>query len=326
MRFCFVVLLICLAGTMSPADVAAELTRAMELERQGQVKEAERILWTIIRREEAADKGGLELAVALNHLGVLCAKTGRHADAERHLKRSIDILQALGGEAEQLRAKVALQLAELYLELDRAGDADRLNLPLLLETLRSPEDQAGVKAAIASVAIARRDLDTAERLYLEVLSFWMEPSRAAGSRREIATMLNNLGVVALRQGRMDLARERLERSNAAWQSLEPASPRAINSMANLAVLSTHQKRYDDAAMWLARSLAAARSAAGEFDPMTVAVHEAYAEALKKAGRKSEAREVARAAAEARRSMLSSSPAGYTVDYRDLMDLHRRGRR
>jgi tetratricopeptide (TPR) repeat protein len=326
MRFCCVVLLICLAGAMSPADVAAELTRAMDLERQGQVREAERILWTIVRREEAADSGSLELAVSLNHLGVLYAKASRHADAERHLKRSIRILETLGGEADQLCAKVALQLAELYLELDRVADAAKLNLPLLLETLRSPEDRAGVKAAIAAVAIMRRDLDTAERLYFEVLSFWMEPSRAAGSRREIATMLNNLGVVALRQGRMDVARERLERSNAAWQDLDPASPHAINSITNLAVLCTQEKRYDDAAMWLARSLATARSAAGEFDPMTVAVHEAYAEALKKAGRKSEAREVAQAAAEARRSMLSSSPAGYTVDYRDLMDLHRRGRR
>jgi hypothetical protein len=42
----------------------------------------------------------------------------------------------------------------------------------------------------------------------------------------------------------------------------------------------------------------------------------YAEVLKKVGRKAEAREVARAASEARKSLRSPSTADYTIDVRD----------
>ena len=203
MRFCCFVLLTCLltAGSQGEdtglpfrAEVAAELSRAIDLEQQGQVREAERILLKLVRRLDGTTAATLELSTALNNLAVLYSSGSRYSDAERYFKRSIRVLQTLDGEtAEQLLAKAKLHLAAMYAESGQINEAAKFNLPLLLEKLRSPEDQFRVKGTIAAIALMRKDFTSAEHLYLEALSFWSEPSRAPRSESEVATTLNNRG-------------------------------------------------------------------------------------------------------------------------------------
>ena len=54
--------------------------------------------------------------------------------------------------------------------------------------------------------MSHNDLDTAEQIYTQVLAFWREPRRATINQGEIATTLNNLGIIALRRGRTEVAR------------------------------------------------------------------------------------------------------------------------
>jgi hypothetical protein len=71
-------------------------------------------------------------------------------------------------------------------------------------------------------------------------------------------------------------------------------------------------------MWMGRANEIAQSAFGESHPFTVAVQFGYAGALKKAGRKSEASEIAKSASAARKMMRNPSTSSYTINYRDLM--------
>lgn len=303
-------------------EVAAELTRATGLERAGDVREAERILLNVIRGE-GSGAHGIESALALNNLGVLYVTTGRYADAERQFKRSIQLLERLES-GELLLAKTKLHLAHLYVELGRTRDAMKLNLPLLAGTLSSPEDQTRLTGALAAIAAARNELVRAEQMYLQALSFWTHPSRAGGSRLEIAGILNNLGVIALWQGQTDVARERLYRSYGIWQEiLGPASPDLAKALSNIASVCMRSKQYAAAAEWLEQGIGIVRKTLGELHPSTVAMQFAYAEALQKAGRKAEAREIARSAREARSMVPSPSTSSYTVDYRDMLPTLRR---
>jgi Tfp pilus assembly protein PilF len=323
----YVAVLMCLAtmaGLASdtiPAirpEVNEALDKAIELEHQGQVQAAERILLDVI---QSAQSGGvvLELGVALNNLAVLYLATDRYSDAERQFKRSTKVLETLEGEtAEQVLAKTRLHLGALYIETGRGREATKLDLPSLLAILRSPEDKMRVRSAMAGLAMLRKELDSAEQNYLEVLAFWQEPARAAASRTEIATVLNNLGVIALWQRQPAVAQTRLDESFAVWQSiLGPESPMLAKAMTNVATVCMQLRQYDEAAKWLGRAEAIAQGAFGELHSFTVGTQVAYAEALKKAGRQEEARQVSRSASEARKSMRSPSIADYTVDYRDL---------
>ncbi len=300
------------------AELAREVDRAMELERRGNYKEAERILLAAARAEERAGSGSIELAFILNDLGVLYTKVGRYGDAEQHLKRAIRILKALpGDDNEQFLANATLDLAVVYLDSNRGREAEKLDLFRLLAILRQPGDQVRAKTMIAALASSRGDLVEAERLYREVLAYWSEPVRAERHGPAIATMMNNLGVLALWQGRMEAARDWLERSLEMWRTLEgPAGPARVKAMANVATAYMRAKHYDEAVLWLERAVAAGQTTFGELHPLTVHMQQCYAEALKKAGRTTAAREAARTAAEAR-AMMRSSTTAYTVDYRDL---------
>ena len=326
MRFLYLILLTCVAmadtaSTLRP-EVNEALDRAIELEHQGKIREAEQTILNVIRdcRDES-----LELGAALNNLAVLYLATDRYADAEQQFMRSIRVLKTLRGElAEQVLARTKLHLAALYIETGRGREADKLDLRPLVHILHAPEDKTRAKSALAGLAMLRKELDAAEQMYLEVLSFWREPSRAASSQTEIATVLNNLGVIALWQHRPEVAQTRLEQSFAAWQSiLGPESPTLAKAMTNVATVCMQLRQYDDAVKWLGRAGTIARSAFGELHPFSIGTQFAYAEALKKAGRKWEARQVSKSASQARRSMRSPSTSDYTVDYREFSERPRR---
>jgi Tfp pilus assembly protein PilF len=329
MRLLCQIPLICLAAAAATAadtiavpmrpGVAEELSRAIDLEFQGQLKEAERIVLNVIRNAEAAGSNSMELGVALNNLAVLYIATNRYADAEQYFKQAQRVLESIQGElAQQVVAKSKIHLAAVYLETDRGDEAMKLDVPSLVDVLLVPEDKARAKGTIAGLAAWRKDLNSAERIYAEALSFWREPSRAAASQAEIATILNNMGAIALDQGRNDIARTWLEQSLIAWQTiLGSQHPTLAKAMANIGAVSMRLKKYGDAAMWMGRAAELGRTAFGELHPFTISAQFGYADALKKAGRKSEASLVTRMASAARKMMRNPSTSGYVVSYRDL---------
>jgi Tfp pilus assembly protein PilF len=329
-RLSYLVLLHCLAAmpalswNMAQAlrpELAEALSHSMKLEQGGEIRKAEQVLVNAIRNAEAVPSDRLGLAIALNNLGLLYLTLDRHADAEQQLVRSIQILKKLKGElVEQVLAKTKLHLAAVYIESGRTGEVDRLNIPEGLRIPKDPEDQAHAKGMLAAFAMARKDMEEAERICLEALSFWMEPSRAPKAQAEIATILNNLGVIALWQGNLEVERTRHQQSLQIWQSiLSPKNPTLAKAMANVGTTYLESKQYDEAATWLERAAGTAQMAFGELHPLTVAIQMTWAKALKKCGRKAEASRIFRQAADARRMMPKPSNADYTVSYRQLIE-------
>jgi len=313
-------------ATWDRSSFGRELKHAMELERHGQISEAEQILLTETRKTEMAAAGSFELAIVLNNLGLLYMLADRHPDAVPLLRRAIRILERLEGDAVvQLLDQTKVSLAACYVEMGRDVETVELNLRLLIETLRSPDDRARARTTLAELALRRNDLKTAEAVYLDVLAFWTGASEFPDAQFDIATTLNNLAVVAMRQGRTGLARDRLEQSLALWRRIEgPASLNVMKIMSNLAMACMQAAEYEGAVTWLEQSTAIGRNSLGDTHPFTVAMTLAYAEALKKSGRKSEAKVVAHAAVEAQKKMGRRSTEQYTIDYHDL--IHRMPRK
>jgi tetratricopeptide (TPR) repeat protein len=215
-------------------------------------------------------------------------------------------------------AKTKLHLASLYIEGGRAREAARLKIPAVFNQLEGPDDQARARAMLGSLALSENDLPRAEEMFLGVLSYWQSNSTQAKAYMEIATALNNLGIVAWRQGRNDLALSRLMESLNVWKTaLGPDNVTLAKAMNNLAVVYAEAKRYGEAVEWQAQATTVAQRVFGDVHPFTITMQTFYAEALKKAGRKAEASQIARAAAESRKIVRRTSVADYTLDYRDV---------
>jgi Tfp pilus assembly protein PilF len=307
-------------------EVNRQLLNAVELERQGQLREAERIILNVVREAEAGGPS-IELGLALNNLAVLLLTGDRFPEAERQFRRAIDVLEAVGSDAgKYLAAKTKVHLGALYLDSGRLDDAVKLDIPRLHDLLTAEEDRVLARSTLAGIAAQRRDFDTAEQINLELLAYWRHPSRAAAHQIDVATVLNNLGVIALWRGRPELARTRLEDAFAVWKNaVGPASPMVAKAMSNVGVAYMELGDFGSAALWLERSADAGRVALGDEHPLIVAVQFARAEALKKAGRRTEAKEVARIAEQGRRSLRSVSSSLHTVDYRDILKMRDSGR-
>jgi serine/threonine-protein kinase len=317
-------LLLCLAASdigasmpVNSVDIPHEFTVAMELERKGDLKGAERLLLNFIDTAEKAKATGV-LSVAMNNLAVLYMAMERTADAERYFKRSLRLMESIDGEsARRAHARTTLHLASLYIEMGRARDVAKLDLPAALDRLHAPEDQIRGRSILASLAMARNDFAAAEEMSLSILSFWQSNRAKEEAQAEIATALNNLGIIALRQGRIETAISRLKESLDVWRKvLGPTNPTFAKAMSNLATVCTRARLYEEALRWQQEGLSIAQRAFGATHPLTVAMQSGYAEALKNVGRNAEATAVAHAASEARKSLRSPSEADYTIDVRD----------
>jgi tetratricopeptide (TPR) repeat protein len=304
---------------------ARELTQAAELTRQGQDLSAERILLEFVQRCDRAKLENVDLALALQNLGVIYGEMRRLPEAERKLLRALQVARRQPGPAgEAIERRAKLHLANIYLDMGRTGDAVKLDLPGLIVPAESPEFQARVRGTIASVATARRDYSTAEQAFEELLAFWRDPVRASHSLAETATIQNNLGVLALWQGNLGKAHQLLEQSADDWsRATGPNSPLLARTMSNFGVACLRMKRPDEAIFWLERSMKIVDAAFGPKSAFTVQLQTVYAEALKKSGRKQEGREMERAALETRKGWHGATPGDYTIDQREMMGM--RGR-
>jgi tetratricopeptide (TPR) repeat protein len=184
------------SATAASSEIPRELILATELEHKGNLKGAERVLLDFIDVAEAAGAQGV-LSAAMNNLAVLYMGMERVADAERYFKRALRVMESIDGEAaSRAHARTKLQLASLYIESGRAREVAKLDLPAALDRLRGPAEQARGRSILAALALARNDLATAEQMSLAVLSFWQSNSKEREADAELATALNNLGIIA----------------------------------------------------------------------------------------------------------------------------------
>lgn len=233
-------------------------------------------------------------------------------DPERGPDDPVNALELLRLSAERVRREMAdlpvakarflHTLGEIHTKLERLDEAE----PLLREALAEREAHldADHPAVIESVnqlgvvlSLKRRD-DEAEVLLQRALT----ARRQQDDGEAVALILNNLGNLEWRRGRLDIAeawhREALE----IRESLSPPDPLRIGDSANnLGVLINSRNRSEEALTYLRRAAEAYAEAYGPKHPSTAVAYNNLGIAEQDLGRSEVAGDYFRRAAEAWRS-------------------------
>jgi tetratricopeptide (TPR) repeat protein len=293
-----------LVHSQEPKEISDKLYLALELERGGDRKGAERLLLRLLESEQKTPTA----AVVLNNLAVLYMSMERFSDAERYYRQSIAILAA--GSNKERWAQANLGLANLYLKMGRIEEARRLASPGFIGDANQPQTQA----LLANLAFHKKDFATAERLYSQVFRTLLGMGNGTPGDEiptKVATVLNNLAMVALKQGRIADAHLRMAFSVLIWKLLTgPDSLTVAKVMNNFGAICMEAKLYRHAENFFFQT----SKIVGKGTPsrLSFRVQLAHAAALKKLGRKVEAR-LMQKQAEATRKTL------HAIDYRDLRD-------
>lgn len=304
-----------LARSQEPNGISDQLRLALDLERRGDAKAAERLLLRLLAAEETSPTA----AVVLNNLAVLYMSIERYGDAERSFHRSIEIF-ARGNNQHRL-AQAKLGLASLYLNTGRIAEAKRIASPEFVASQDSGENQLQTRALLANLAVHKKEFGTAEQLYSQVLDALLSGRNGTYGDEiptKIATVLNNLAMVALKQGRIAGAHMRMGISVLVWKLLAGADSLIVAKvMHNFGVMCMEAKEYRQAEKFFFQTSKIIGKLWKDPSRLALSVQVAHAEALKKMGRKAEARQMQKQAEETRKGLLLS----HVIDYRDLREAH-----
>ena len=219
---------------------------------------------------------------------------GRYREAERGFRRALSEARRFG--EEDLRVAAALNnLALACQHQGRLAEAEK-HYRRSIAVWQADEGALRPLTNLAALYSRQRRFDEASQLLQDVLA------TATGQVR--LTALNNLAVVQLETGRVMDARERLEEALKAW----PEDPTQARPLANLAVVYSRLRLHGDAGRLMARAVELAPPG----QQLRAEILGLYAEVLRQAKRKAEAKAVEREA----RALLANEPR-YTVDITEL---------
>jgi len=267
---------------LSPRRAAARLggrlagILAQSARTRGHYARAERLFrWALRAAERALGPADIEVAAALNNLGVLYKDQGRYDEAESVYQRARAILVA--------REEESLELATLYHNLgglEHARGRCARGEPLarrgleIRERALGPEhpDVAADAAALAAILDGAGKREEAEALFRRSLTTF---ERVYGSHHyEIAVTLNNLAALHQAKGDAEEA-ERLYRRalTIKEQRLGADHPDVAMTLNNLAVLYASHARGAEAEPMYRRAVAIFETALGPRHPKTIACRE-----------------------------------------------------
>jgi tetratricopeptide (TPR) repeat protein len=293
------------------------LLQAEQLQRQGSFPEAETVLRTALAAAEKLPPKDIRLAVTLLNLGSVCQSLGRPATAGKFYERSLSAWErSLGADHPSLARPLSALLA-LSVENGFYAKAERLQRRYM--TLRAPNDPESSRFlhSIAAVYHARRKYSQAEPLYRQALE---EAGTGADPQgKEVALLLNNLGLLYAQTGQDPEATSHLERALAMWErELGSRHPNVIRGLVNLAAFHSSKRRHAEAEPLFRRALATAESVLGAQDPLMGKVLEEYAVLLRKTKRKAEAAPLEKRAKAIRDSHSHETLGRHTIGIADLL--------
>jgi CHAT domain-containing protein/tetratricopeptide (TPR) repeat protein len=198
-----------MAGKDNPLTATALFALGQLYQMQGKLDEAEATLKRVLAiREKALGPNHAEVAAALDRLGQIAITRGRYAEAERTLQRALAIYE-------------------------RAVGPDH-------------HDTAMTRVSLGRIRHAEARYSEAEALFETALAA-LRKSSLPQVRMLVATVINNLAVVAQDQGRLALAEARVREALAIQEKILGPESIVIGSyLNNLAEVHVHQGRYDEA--------------------------------------------------------------------------------
>lgn len=291
--------------------------RSDALSAQGKFVEAETTLLSALKAAELFPPPDLRLAETQHRLGAVYRELGRAPEAEKWYQRSLSAWKA----SEPGLPKPLISLAALYLEMGLHGKAERLVDPWLRNSgLELDANPASVRLLhnLAAIQHRQRNYSRADVLYRHALT---AAEKTFGPKdREVALLLNNLGLLLVDAGRREEAGDCLERALAIWQAaLSPDHPDVARALTNLAAFYCSKRAYAKAEPLFQSALSIAESSLGTGNRLVAIILFEYAALLRKTKRKNEAKVLETRAQTIRQSHTGDTLERHTVDFRDLLD-------
>lgn len=199
---------------MTGPEAQSLFARAAELDRAGAYPEAERVLAGVVSGvERATGADSLPTAYALRAWSLQASNVARFEEAERALRRALRIVEKLRGNRHPEFAAIQLELAQLYLLLDRAEEAQ----PLVAAAGESLKRSYGPRHAMVAQAVAvSARLAQRQGRFAEAESLWNDAlGLIQGGRKpnpaDVSAVMHGLAATYLNQHDAPAAIEMLGR-------------------------------------------------------------------------------------------------------------------
>jgi tetratricopeptide (TPR) repeat protein len=293
------------------------MDRGNELRRTGNYTEAADAYREAVRIAEQPGSPPLQLASALNSLGVAYDDLGRLSDAENQYRRALATIEGIAGRQSVSWAQTLVNMSGVYLHRGELAKAEAMLRDALATYSRLPSSVdrlllAEAQSCLTETLLDKGEYKEAEQLANQALAvFEKVPERGDGY---LGTGFNNLGVVRRYQGRHEEAIQLFERSVATFEAYTGFEhPVLIRPLNNLGVAYTQMGRGHDAEDAFRRAVLIAEKQLGTAHPVYGTILMNYAQCVKKAGRKAEAKTLETRAKAVLRDSARVAGTGMTVD-------------
>ena len=275
------------------------------------MQDAERAYDEAVNTASSDPTMSVQQAIAIGRRASLFHDLQRCREAERGYLQAVELLRQHGPEStRRYGIPLIISLASLYLEQGEPSKAKRLKLEDLASSIESPADIANAHGALGSIAFA-------QGRYVEAETLWrrsMEVSEAHGETEDVAVALNSLGLAASMRGEFEAGtayfRQSIERLTS---SLGPEHPLLVKVQGNLGQALYRLRRYGEATEFLEKAHNLAQRWYGSENTITAQLCVARAEALRKSGRKQEAKVLLDASRQLPASVRAALPGRSTID-------------
>lgn len=252
-------------------------------------------------------------AATLNEEAMLLHDRRQLADAERLYRRAIGIWLENEAKSPGLLRCIA-NLGALYIDSRQFGKAEAY-ITAMLDRFQdrdgSDPDFARLLQVLATAWYGQKRYREAEPIYRRLLAAAEGGSDVAPA--DLASILNNLGSVCTETGRLDEAQAYLERARQLVDADDPLARASV--LSNLATAKALAKRNAESEALFGEALRITEAAHGTDHPLIGYVLSNWAAALRKSGRKREAKPLEKRAKSIR--ARAEDPVRRRIDMRDL---------
>lgn len=292
-----------------------DLKAATWMFQQGAFAAAAKIYAEVLGENLRSSREPLCTAALLNNLGTASHALGRNGEAENYFKRAIAVLRNATDPNDTLLLRAVNNLASHYVDRLLFTKAERLGLRSLAAHLNSPSiaagDAADLLALLGTLDVAEKKYASAESYYRKALAI---SEKLGPDRVDTIQILSNLGGLYRRSGRTAEAASCYAGAMAiAEVALPPEHPAWVPLLAN----ASGVQQPPVAEQYCRRALAIAERTLGPDHRLTGAVLTEYAEALRRMGRKAEAKRREKRAKAIFAFVARDDPRRFTVDAADL---------
>lgn len=282
-------------GGRSPDNTVLDLfLRAEKLTQAGQYQEAYPIAVQALQAAGQLGTNDARYAANLNQVGLLCNMLGRYAEAEEAYRLAILIIEEDMGQRRLLTLTLQ-NLSSLYMDhgarYSRAECLMRRALEVSTGLFEPDSPEIGAMLANLGTAHMMQRHDSEARVFFNRALAILEKSPEA-YQTNAASVLMNLGVLTARRGDSAAALPLLLRGLVLYQGrLGSSHPELLTPLINLGHVCLAVKSWPMAQESF-RQAAAIAETLRPTDPTLHLVLSSYATALRKNGRKDEARRIA----------------------------------